>query len=869
MGEKLFHSLKESFAKDFEKAKRIHQQKATGFEVCKFLSTSFDKVIKTYFGEIKGEFKKPVALYALGSYAREEVNLHSDIDITIISLGNFSKEEEKLLENFYYFLLSLRREIGFSPRTVGETIKLSQTEISVFTNILQRRFLCGDEEVEVELSKKFKKFVEENKKNISFELMAIRNERYKKFYGTVYYQEPNVKESKGGLRDLHEAFWISKVCLGTENYYGFLEKRLIDYQNFRDLISAYDFLLTVRNHLHFISGRKSDILSFEMQKIVAKHFGFEEDRKGVEKFLKNYFSSATEVAIISREIIRKSLEELEPKKKHFFVSSIPKNVPFVVEEGVVYPGKNLEELLAKTPSIAVDCFKIVQSKGAKLSPSLFSILRTFAHTYKDALRTKESMKKLGELLKTTNRLSYTLELMHDTRILGALIPDFERLRGHFQYDTYHKFTTDMHLILTVRELEKIKEKGTTTTSVKEKQSFYRILQDIENPHTLFISALFHDIGKGKRGKHENVGSVIAGRYLKEMNFSQEEISEVKWLIRNHLLMSKLAFRRDVSDPSLAESLKKECKTEDRLKKLFLLTYADIKAVGPGAWDKWKSALLWELFNTTISLFLQRKSAEELAEEKVKKRKNRVVELLSGTAQKEVLETFLKSGDRDYIITYRPEEIATHLKVIEELEKNDREFKLLSESHPDMGFTELTLITKYRRGLFSKVAGILAYLGINVRGACINKVMSLKDEYMVYTIQVSTISGEPIPQDKLEELKNYLTALYSGKKFPEPEKVKLKTFRKTLPLPQNKVKIDNKTSEKYTIVEVSTHDRLGILYKLTKALIEMNTRLRRAIITTEGNRVIDTFYITDIDYKKITDEEFLRKLKENLLSVISN
>jgi [protein-PII] uridylyltransferase len=148
-------------------------------------------------------------------------------------------------------------------------------------------------------------------------------------------------------------------------------------------------------------------------------------------------------------------------------------------------------------------------------------------------------------------------------------------------------------------------------------------------------------------------------------------------------------------------------------------------------------------------------------------------------------------------------------------------------------------------------------------------MSLKDEYMVYTIQVSTISGEPIPQDKLEELKNYLTALYSGKKFPEPEKVKLKTFRKTLPLPQNKVKIDNKTSEKYTIVEVSTHDRLGILYKLTKALIEMNTRLRRAIITTEGNRVIDTFYITDIDYKKITDEEFLRKLKENLLSVISN
>jgi [protein-PII] uridylyltransferase len=516
-----------------------------------------------------------------------------------------------------------------------------------------------------------------------------------------------------------------------------------------------------------------------------------------------------------------------------------------------------------------DRFKILQETGYSMSAETFSIFKLSAETQKNRFRGKRVLREFKGILENQKRLSFVLEAMHDTKVLGALIPDFERLRGHFQYDTYHKFTTDIHSILTVRELEKIEEKGTSETSVQEKEKFSQILKDLEKPQTLYIAALFHDIGKGKPGKHEVVGSKLTEKYTSVMGFSEDEVEEISWLVRNHLLMSHLAFRRDITDPNLVERFKEECKTEERLKKLFLLTYADIKAVGPGAWDNWKSSLLWQLYNTTYNLFVENKTAEELIEEKLKRRREKVKEILNGRIKPESVEKFFKNADRDYLITYSSSEISKHLLMMKKIRREEKEYDFYHESFPNMGYTKLTIVTKYRRGLFNKIAGILSYLGINIKGANINRAIEDDCECMVYTIQVSTVAEEALPCDTVEKLKENLEKLYEEElNFDEIEVViRPKTFRRNVPIPETKVKVDNKTSEKYTIVEVSTYDRLGVLYTITKILLEERTRLRRALITTEGNRVIDSFYITDMEYRKITDEKKISSLKERIEGTI--
>ena len=867
-------AAKESFFQEIERAKELHRKKETGFTVAQHLQKALDKLLRKVYPYFFGNWDVPVVLIALGGYGRGELNFHSDIDINLIYDGRLTESHLEDVEGFYYFLLSLKRDLGFAPRSIEEALELSKSDLSVFTNLLQRRVVKGEVKVEKKFSKSFEKFIEENKESLINEILVARRERYKRFYGTVYYQEPNVKESKGGLRDLHEAFWIAKITYGIENYSGFLDRKILDRRSFRDVISAYDFLLRVRNQLHIVNGRRSDILSFEMQREVAEFFGFKKDRSGVEQFMKNFFSSAIDLSVITDEIVKSCREELKRGSREFSLKVLltPREEigNFYVENNTLYVKEGSESSIVKEPLLVIKGFKLIQEKGLELSPSTFSLFKLSAETYKSKFRKKEVLREFREILTSPERLSYTLELMHDTKVLGALIPDFERLRGHFQYDIYHKFTTDIHSILTVREIEKLSEKGTSGTSVREKGKLYQILQDLERPELLFIAALFHDVGKGKPGKHELVGAGLTKRYLSEMGFSPEEINEVAWLVRNHLLMAHLAFRRDISDPKLVEQFKEECRTEERLKKLFLLTYADIKAVGPGAWDNWKSSLLWKLYESTLSLFTENKSAEELIKEKLKRRKEKVKELLKGRIKPESVERFFKNADENYLITYSSKEIAKHMLLMKEIRKEKLEYTTYWENFPDIGYSKLVIITKYRRGLFNKIAGILSYLGINIKGANINRAIEDDCDCMVYTIHVSTIAEEPLPEEKISEFEKLLKELYRGElqvdKFDSI--LKPKTFRRNLPLPETKVKIDNKTSEDFTIVEVSTYDRLGVLYMITKVLIEQETRLRRAIIATEGNRVIDSFYITDINYRKIEDQEKLKRIEEEIIKAIS-
>ncbi|WP_456437875.1 [protein-PII] uridylyltransferase [Desulfurobacterium sp.] len=861
-------SLKEEYFKERERIKKRHFDKETGFHVAQDLKNALDKLLKGVFPQFFGKWSIPCCLVALGGYGRGELNFYSDMDFNLLYDGKLTDAYKEDLEAFYYYMLSFNIDLGYAPRSVDEALSLAKNDLSILTNFLQIRFVEGNRKVAESFERKFFRFVKKNAENIIDEIVKSRNERYKRFFGTVYYQEPNVKESKGGLRDLHEAFWIAKIVYDIQNYSGFIDKNIIDWKSFRDVISAYDFLLRVRNHLHIISGRKSDILSFQLQREVAEFFGFSRDNKGVESFMKSYFNSALDLSIITREIIRKSRESLKSSRKSIF-SVLKKehelSPHFYEHEGSLYIYENRETEVLKNPALVVEAFKLVQKFGFSISPTAFSIFKLSAETEKKKFQKKEVLLKFKEILMNPVRLSYVLELMHDCKVLDTLIPDFERLRGHFQFDTYHKFTTDIHLIMTVRELEKIRDINIET------RGLYQVLDDLEKPELLYIAALLHDIGKGKRGKHENVGAAIARRYLKKLDFPDEDIDEIAWLIKNHLFMSHLAFRRDISDPKLIESFVKECGTEERLKKLFLLTCADIKAVGPGGWDRWKAALLWELFSSAMDVFHAGKNVKELIEEKVKKKAEKVKELLKDDVDKVLLEKLFKSAEPDYLRTYSPEDVVKHLKMVKELIEEDKNIRVEPDFFPEMGYCELTVVDRYKRAFFYKIAGIFTYLNLNIKGAYINKAVTVDGiDFMVYTIRVSTVSEEVPEEDIIKKVKEYVKKVYRDEIVVEEllkNPFKNKGFRSNLPKPATKVKFDNKTSEKYTIVEVSTWDRLGLLYAITRELVNAGTKLRRAIISTEGNRVIDSFYITDMEHNKITDEGKLNEIRERILTVL--
>ncbi|WP_457568719.1 [protein-PII] uridylyltransferase [Desulfurobacterium sp.] len=861
-------SLKEEFFKERERIKERHFNKETGFHVAQDLKSALDELLKGVFPHFFGKWDIPCSLVALGGYGRGELNFYSDMDFNLIYEGKLTDSHREDLERFYYYMLSFNIDLGYAPRSINDALSLSKNDLSVLTNFLQMRFIEGNTEIVANFKRKFLRFIKKDAENIIDEIVKSRNERYKRFFGTVYYQEPNVKESKGGLRDLHEAFWIARIVYDIKNYSGFIDKSIIDWKSFRDVISAYDFLLRVRNHLHIISGRKSDILSFQFQREVAEFFGFSRDNKGVESFMKSYFNSALDLSIITREIIRKSREFLKSSKKSIFAVLKKEhrlNDWFYEHEGSLYICENKETEVLKNPALVVEAFKLVQKYGFSLSPAAFGIFKLSAETEKKKYQKKEVLLKFKNILTNPVRLSYVLELMHDCRVLDTLIPDFERLRGHFQFDTYHKFTTDIHLIMTVRELEKIREINVET------RGLYQVLDDLENPELLYVAALLHDIGKGKRGRHENVGAAIARRYLKKLEFSEEEIDEVAWLIKSHLLMSHLAFRRDISDPGLIENFVKECGTEERLKKLFLLTYADIKAVGPGGWDRWKAALLWELFSSAMDVFHAGKDVQELIAEKVRKKAEKVKELLKDDVDKILLRKLFDSAEADYLRTYSPEDVVKHLKMVNELIKEGKDIRVEAEFFPEMGYCELTIVDRYKRAFFYKIAGIFTYLNLNIKGAYINRAVTVDDvDFMVYTVRVSTVSEELPEEDLIVRVKDFIKKVYREELVVEEllkNPFKKKGFRSNLPKPTTKVKFDNRTSEKYTIVEVSTWDRLGLLYAITRELVKAGTKLRRAIISTEGNKVIDSFYITDMKHNKITDKEKLKEIEERVLTVL--
>ena len=782
-----------------------------------------DKKILDFAKEVE-ELKDKISIIALGSYARGDMNLYSDIDIGVLYTSNLSDKEKKKIENFYYKLLSLKREIGFFIRNKKDFLNLAKEDISVLTSALKTRLLFGNEEIYEDFRKDFKKFIRKRKKDIFYEILKARKERLKKFGETIYYQEPNVKESKGGLRDFHEAFWCSIITFGVENYEDIFLKKILYTKSFADMLNAYNFFLEIRDILHKTHKRKWDILTFENQRVVAEKLGYSKEKIGVETFMKRYFEHAFENTTAAQTIFKKCEKEL--KNIFFFSSKRSLDDYYFVSDNQIYVKEEKIKDLFKNPEKVLDSFFYVIEKGYEFSGDLTELFITISKTVGHKFLEENIIKKFKEILLKQERISYVLELMHDCQILDLLIPDIGRLRGHVQYDTYHKFTTDMHLIYTVRELEKLQSEYIEDIPKTHFEILSSIFNSLDKNYILFIAALLHDIGKGLEGRHEIVGEEIAKKILENYKFYKEDIEEICFLIRHHLDMSKFAFRRDIEDENTIKEFANIVKTPVRLKRLLLLTYADLRATNPEAWNAWKSTLILKLFLKTLEYFGEKLDTSLSFENLFKKVISKI------------------SPPKENLINY------------------------FFEDYPELGVTFCGLIIKSEIENFHKALfGAASALGLDIKYVSSTNI----NNYKVIAMYLSTDYGSYLEDSIKEKFISLFKDALKGKSLEDKLlKLKLlKTFRKNIPLPETKCKWEIKKD--IIIFEVSTYDRLRLLYDLSKVFEEFGFKIIKTKIITEDIRAIDTFYIKPI--KKIENmenilKEIERKIKDIQKDIIS-
>src|SRR5262245_29805076 len=655
----------------------------------------------------------PLVLVALGGYGRGELHPLSDLDLMVIYDAEMSPYVQRVTQGLLYALWDLGLQVGHAVRSLPDCLAMARTDFPSRTSMQQARFLVGDRR----LFNRFRKVLAENVYQKDFaqfleSMLAERDQRYRKFGGSPYLGEPNVKESAGGLRDMHEAMWLASTKFGTRTLRELLDKRLITDREQKATDEALTFLWRVRNELHFLSGHKNDVLSRDVQPQIAKNFGYASDEisLGVEKFMRDYYLHARVIHRVSRRLIARCRETL-------------------AHRGAVQR-KLRQEALADGLVVIDDRIHLVHSDGRAFREEPLRLMKVFWHAHRLGLdlgidveraieasldlvdesfqRSPEARDLLLSICRSWGRVAATLREMHELGFLGRYLPEWGALTCLVQYDVYHKFTADQHSLLAAEHLEAL-----APGQSPDSEGLTRVVNDVERSDLLMLGMLLHDIGKGKGHGHVAKGIPLIEALTARLGLPAEDADKVIFLVAHHLTMSHIGQRRDIDDPKTVEALAEVCITPERLRMLYVLTAADMRAVGPGVMTGWQAQMLGELYSRTL-LRLTRGQIESPGRELVAAR---VWEAAQHEGSRGAVTAHLAMLSDRYLVTTSPQRIASHLRLVERLEE-DKVATLLFH-HPDLDSSELVIATRDVPGLFSLIAGTLAAHAITVLSAQIH------------------------------------------------------------------------------------------------------------------------------------------------------
>lgn len=865
--------LREKFQAKSDEIRRLHFSGGSGMEVVRENTALMDWLVESVFDSVCGMFGVAPGgagwtLLAVGGYGRGELNPRSDVDIMFLKGdGRVVDCPDELPTSALHMLWDLGLDLGYSVRGVSECASLAAGDYTIMTSLLEARRLCGDAALPAELENSLvghrkPRMVEDYIR----QKISDRNTRRKKHGDSVYLREPNIKEGAGGLRDIHSALWISRFKYGAGTLDELVEDGLLKRSELKRLKGSRDYLLRLRNEIHYVSGHKQDVLTFELQERAAEDFGYRPrtGRMAVENFMRAYYLRARGVHDITQRIIESAIDR-RAVKRWFFLPPTRKKLDsdFYIMGRALCMEDGALASIAEKPELVMEAFSHHQASGVPFSDNLSRALQESALLVRRwTVEPGAAARTFLEMMGRTERLYDTLELMHRMKLLGRILPEFGSVSALVQHDLYHKYTVDEHSLLAMKKLQALG--GADGVAYPE---FREALSRVPDKQALMLAALLHDTGKAQGGGHSERGAALARNAAERLGMAGPRAELVEFLVRNHLLMVHVSQRRELSDSVVLEKFCRIVGGRERLDMLFVLSYADISAVGPGVFNQWRRALLGELHGRAAA-YLEDKGSVVAYE-------NKRFEDLSTELKKEVkaaglgtgaqVGKFLDNMPQRYLLSVPTGAAAEHFRLYRDMNSSD---VMIHYEHDQGGFTSLNIILYDVPGLFYVVAGALAAKNMNILSA---DIFTGRDGVVIDTLRVTDFNKQLCDDDGLwAEIKDTLIRALTGRArvrdlMPSgPAYPRRTALRKNPP----RVVVDNEVSDRFTVMEVFAHDRIGLLYDITKTMFDLGCYIYSARVDTDVDQVVDVFYVTDIFRMKIYDPERIRVLREALVEAVS-
>ncbi|WP_305733501.1 [protein-PII] uridylyltransferase [Trichlorobacter ammonificans] len=852
-----------------------HDAGASGTDVVHWLARMMDTLVTDLFADIVTADNTAAALaghltlVAVGGYGRGELNPFSDVDIMFLHDGTVPQETvEAFAQKLLYFLWDLRLDVGYSVRTAADCVELAAADATIKTALIDCRFLAGHPPLFDTLHKTvFRQILPKSSDSFIKEKIAEMRRRRGKYGATIYLLEPNLKEGEGGLRDLQTALWVARVKYKFDTINELVIKGVLSEEELEVYHNALDHLWRMRNEMHFHTGRKSDQLNFDLQVHMARYFGYTDRGRvlAVEDFMRDFYRHAARVEHFASTLVSRCIwrDEGALKVLGYFVRRPVGEGCFVLKGELIVPDESVVE---KNPAVLMHIFELAQKHRVTLNIRVKWLVRRSLHLVNDKFRRNRAVNQAFlNILRSDKGVADTLRLMHHLEFLNEYIPEFEHIYCKVQHDLYHIYTVDIHTLFAVEQIEGI----LNDTLSRELPLPCRVARQIGKRELLILSVMFHDIGKGEGGGHAEKGAAMIPTIARRMGLSKEDSERLEFLVRNHLLFAHIAQRRDLSDEKMILQFARQMGTSENLKMLYLLTVADVRAVGSDVWTTWKASLLNELYEKAFNILERGDFKLEAGSERARTIRRTVREMVEYDIPAVTAREELRALPVRYLLSTPLADIADHLRLLVRLESSDLVLQVRHE--PEHGYSTITICTFDVYGLFAMITGVMAAGGMNILGAQINtsKKGKVLDILQVNSPQGFLITDENRWQKAEDDLRKVLHGTLSVVEMVENRHRPTLLTSKPAPRVPTRVEIDNEVSEEYTVIDIYAHDKVGLLYLITSTLNRLGLYIGVSKISTKVDQVADVFYVKDIFGHKIIAEDKLNDIKSTLAAAIDD
>ncbi|WP_454885774.1 [protein-PII] uridylyltransferase [Sphingomonas oryzagri] len=856
-----------------EIGRRLAEHPARGHEISASYAFLTDQILRLVFdlaterliARTNRTAGERLTLMAVGGYGRSEMALFSDVDIAFLTPWKQTAWSERVIETVLYILWDLGLKVGHSSRSLDEMVRMAKSDLTVRTALLEGRFIWGDEALYDEAARRFDSEVRSGTdRAFVTEKLAERDDRHRRMGDSRYVVEPNVKEGKGGLRDLHTLFWIGKYVLNVRSVHELVGAGLLTVEELRQFQRAENFLWAVRCHMHVIANRAEDRLTFDLQRDVAARMRYNErpGRSPVERFMQHYFLTAKMVGALTGVFLAHLDESFARKGRRFGIAAItgrrkPRKLDgFVIDRGRLSTPE--DGFFAADPVRLIEIFTLADRHGLEVHPVAMRQASRDAKLVDGVRGDPRANSLFLELLTSPRTPGMVLRWMNEAGVFGRFMPDFGRVVAQMQFDMYHHFTVDEHTIHAIDLLSRI-EKGDLTT---DHPLVHRLIGQIVMRRALYVAVLLHDIAKGRGGDHSELGAQVAHRLCPRLGLTPAETEMVAWLVRHHLLMSHTAFKRDLADFKTILDFAEKVQSPERLRLLLSLTVVDIRAVGPGVWNGWKRQLLSDLYHAAEEV-LRRGHKQKGRMERIEEKQEKLAATLGWAPDR--FGAYVKRMPDSYWVGEGSDTLAANARAIAQADTEERSLFISTSPDDDREATLVTVYAADHPGLFYRIAGAIHMAGGNIIDA---RIHTTRDGMGIDNFLVQDPFGRPFDDpDRLTRLRIAIDdALANRSKLADRLAAKpAPRMRADAFEIEPNVLIDNKASNRFTVIEVNARDRPALLHALAHALFQSKVTIHSSHVATYGERAVDTFYLTDLTGDKLNATQRLKTLERRLLA----